>query len=128
MYPKDFLYSEDHEWVKVEGETGTIGITDHAQKQLGDIVFVEVPDVDDELDRGDEAGSIESVKAVADVFAPVSGTVTEVNEALEDEPETVNKDPHGEGWLFKIRISDKSELDDLMNAAAYEKYLEEEED
>jgi len=127
MYPKEFRYSEDHEWIKVEGEVGTVGITDHAQKQLGDIVFVEVPEVDDELEKGDEAGSIESVKAVADVFTPVSGTIVEVNEDLEDAPETVNKDPHGDGWLFKIKLSDPSELDDLMDAAAYEKYLEEEE-
>jgi len=127
MYPKDFLYTDDHEWIRMDGEIGTIGITDHAQKQLGDIVFVEVPEVDDEVEKGDEAGSIESVKAVADVFAPVSGTVVEVNDNLEDAPETVNQDPHGEGWLFKIQLSDMSELDGLMDAAAYEKYLEEEE-
>ncbi len=127
MYPKDFRYTEDHEWIKVEGETGTVGITDHAQKQLGDIVFVEVPEVDEEVSAGDEAGSIESVKAVADVFSPVSGTIVEVNESLEDAPETVNQDPHGDGWLFKVEMSDSSELDDMMDAAAYEKFLEEEE-
>ncbi|NOZ13834.1 MAG: glycine cleavage system protein GcvH [Acidobacteria bacterium] len=127
MVPNDRYYTKEHEWIKVEGETGTIGITDHAQKQLGDIVFVEVPEVDTELEKGDEAGSIESVKAVADVFSPVSGTVTEVNEALEDEPELVNKDAQGEGWLFKLRLEDKSELEGLMDAASYEKYLEEEE-
>ena len=127
MYPKSYRYTEDHEWIHVEGDTGTVGITDHAQKQLGDIVFVEAPEVDDELERGDEAGSIESVKAVADVFSPVSGTVVAVNEALEDAPETVNKDPHKEGWIFKIQLSNPSELDELMDAAAYEKYLEEEE-
>ncbi len=127
MYPKDFRYTEDHEWIKVEGEIGTVGITDHAQKQLGDIVFVEVPEVDEEVSAGDEAGSIESVKAVADVFAPVSGTIVEVNESLEDAPETVNQDPHGDGWLFKVQMSDSAELDDTMDAAAYEKFLEEEE-
>ena len=127
MYPKDFRYTEDHEWIKVEGEIGTVGITDHAQKQLGDIVFVEVPEVDEDVSAGDEAGSIESVKAVADVFSPVSGTITEVNESLEDAPETVNQDPHGDGWLFKVKMSDSSELDETMDTAAYEKFLEEEE-
>ena len=127
MVLQGFYYTKEHEWVKVDGETGTIGVTDHAQKQLGDIVFVEVPEVDTELEKGDEAASIESVKAVADVFSPVSGTVVEINEALEDEPELVNKDAQGAGWLFKLRMEDKSELDGLMDAAAYEKYLEEEE-
>ncbi len=127
MVLKDFYYTKEHEWVKVDGETGTIGITDHAQKQLGDIVFVEVPEVDTELERGDEAASIESVKAVADVFSPLSGTVAEVNEALEDEPEIINSDAQNAGWLFKLRLSNKSELDELMDAALYEKYLEEEE-
>jgi glycine cleavage system H protein len=127
MVLEDFYYTKEHEWVQVDGETGTIGITDHAQKQLGDIVFVEVPEVDTELEKGDEAVSIESVKAVADVFTPVSGTVIEINEELEDEPEMVNKDAQGAGWLFKLRLSDKSELDELMDPAAYEKYLEEEE-
>lgn len=127
MVLKDFYYTKEHEWVKVDGETGTIGITDHAQKQLGDIVFIEVPEVDTELEKGDEAASVESVKAVADVFSPLSGTVTEVNEALEDEPEMVNSDAQGAGWLFRLRLSNKSELDGLMDAALYEKYLEEEE-
>ena len=127
MVMEDFCCTKEHEWVQVDGETGTIGITDHAQKQLGDIVFVEVPEVDTELEKGDEAASIESVKAVADVFSPVSGTVTAVNEALEDEPEMVNKEAQGAGWLFRLRLSNKSELNDLMNAAAYAKYLEEEE-
>ena len=127
MVLEDFYYTREHEWVQVDGDTGTIGITDHAQKQLGDIVFVEVPEVDTELEKGDEAASIESVKAVADVFSPVSGTVTAVNEALEDEPEMVNREAQGAGWLFRLRLSNKSELNDLMNAAAYAKYLEEEE-
>ncbi len=127
MVLEDFYYTKEHEWVQVDGETGTIGITDHAQKQLGDIVFVEVPEVDTELEKGDEAVSIESVKAVADVFSPLSGTVTEINEELEDEPEMVNKDAQGAGWLFRLRLSNKSELNDLMDAGAYAKYLEEEE-
>ncbi|NOY23672.1 MAG: glycine cleavage system protein GcvH [Acidobacteria bacterium] len=127
MVLQGFYYTKEHEWVKVDGETGTIGITDHAQKQLGDIVFVEVPEVDTELEKGDEAASIESVKAVADVFSPLTGTVTEINETLEDEPEMINKDAQNTGWLFKLRLSKKSELDELMDAAAYEKYLEEEE-
>ena len=127
MVSEDFYYTKEHEWVQVDGETGTIGITDHAQKQLGDIVFVEVPEVDTELEKGDEAASIESVKAVADVFSPVSGTVTAVNEALEDEPEMVIREAQGAGWLFRLRLSNKSALNDLMNAAAYAKYLEDEE-
>ncbi len=127
MVPKDFYYTKEHEWVKLDGETGTVGITDHAQKQLGDIVYVEVPEIDTELEKGDEAASIESVKAVADVFSPITGTVIEINEALEDEPELVNEDAQGDGWLFKLRVSDKSELDNLMDSAQYEKYLEEEE-
>lgn len=127
MVPKDSYYTKEHEWVKLDGETGTVGITDHAQKQLGDIVFVEVPEIDTELEKGDEAASIESVKAVADVFSPITGTVIENNGKLEDEPELVNKDPQGDGWLFKLRVSDKSELDNLMDSAQYEKYLEEEE-
>ena len=127
MVPKDSYYTKEHEWVKLDGETGTVGITDHAQKQLGDIVFVEVPEIDTELEKGDEAASIESVKAVADVFSPITGTVIENNGKLEDEPELVNKDAQGAGWLFKLRVSDKSELDNLMDSAQYEKYLEEEE-
>jgi len=126
MYPKNFRYSEDHEWLNIEGEVAIVGITDHAQKQLGDIVFVEVPEVDDEFEKGDEVGSIESVKAVAEMFLPVSGTIIEVNEALEDSPETLNKDPHGEGWILKVQLSNMSELDSLMDSDAYQKYLEEE--
>jgi glycine cleavage system H protein len=126
MYPENFRYSKDHEWVKVEGDIAVIGITDHAQKQLGDIVFVEVPEIDDEFEKGDEVGSIESVKAVAEMFLPVSGTVVEVNEALEDAPETLNKDPHGEGWILKVKLSDTSEIDELMDVAAYQNYLKEE--
>lgn len=127
MVPKDFYYTKEHEWLKLDGETGTVGVTDHAQKELGDIVYVEVPEIDTELEKGDEAASIESVKAVADVFSPITGTVIEVNEGLEDEPELVNKDAQGDGWLFKLRVIDKSQVDDLMDSTQYEKYLEEEE-
>ncbi len=123
MYPKDYLYTEDHEWIKVEGNIGTVGITDYAQKQLGDIVYVELPEVDDEFDKGDEVATVESVKAASPVMIPVSGKIVEINEELEDAPETVNQDPHGKGWFFKVEISDESELDGLMSAEQYEEYI-----
>jgi len=123
MYPKDYLYTEDHEWIKVEGNIGTVGITDYAQKQLGDIVYVELPEVDDEFDKGEEVATVESVKAASPVMIPVSGKIVEINEELEDAPETVNQDPHGKGWFFKVEISDKSELDGLMSAEQYEEYI-----
>jgi len=123
MYPKDYLYTEDHEWIKVEGNIGTVGITDYAQKQLGDIVYVELPEVDDEFDKGDEVATVESVKAASPVIIPVSGKIVEINEELEDAPETVNQDPHGKGWFFKVELSDESELDGLMSAEQYEEYI-----
>ncbi len=123
MYPKDYLYTEDHEWIKVEGNIGTVGITDYAQKQLGDIVYVELPEVDDEFDKGEEVATVESVKAASPVMIPVSGKIVEINEELEDAPETVNQDPHGKGWFFKVEISDESELDGLMSAEQYEEYI-----
>ena len=123
MYPDNYKYSKEHEWVNVEGDVATIGITHHAQDQLGDIVYVELPEVDAEFAAGDEFGSVESVKAVAEVFMPISGTVTEVNESLEDSPETVNQNPHDDGWILKMKISDASELDDLMDKAAYEAFV-----
>ncbi len=123
MYPSDYLYSRDHEWVRVEGDTCVLGITEHAQEELGEIVFVELPEEGQSFNATDEVGTIESVKAVAEVYTPVSGDVTEVNSALEDEPELVNDDPHGDGWLVKLRIDSKSQLDDLMNAEQYEEYL-----
>ncbi len=112
-------YAESHEYVRVEGEYGYIGITDYAQSQLGNVVYVDMPEVDDEVTAGEEFGAVESVKAASDLFSPVSGTVVEVNEALEDEPELINKDAFG-NWIIKVELSDKSELDNLMDAAAYE--------
>ncbi len=121
-YPVDYRYTKEHEWLKVEGNTGTIGITDHAQESLGDIVFVELPKVGSELTAGKTLGTVESVKAVSDIFAPVSGTVTEVNEALNTSPEQVNKDAHG-AWMVKLKLKDPSEASRLLSAADYEKYV-----
>ncbi|HKK91137.1 MAG TPA: glycine cleavage system protein GcvH [Desulfobacteraceae bacterium] len=117
--PEGLKYSEDHEWAKAEGETVTIGINDYAQDQLGEIVFVEVPEVGDTFEKGDEFGTVESVKAVSDMLMPVSGEVIQVNEALEDAPESVNSSPYEEGWIVKVKASDLSELDNLMDKAAY---------
>ena len=119
MYPKDYLYSEEHEWVQVEDDICVLGITDYAQQELGEVVFVELPEVGDTFDAGDEIGSIESVKAVAEVYTPVAGEIVEVNSDLEDTPEIVNDDPHGEGWLVKIRYSSAADLKSLMNAEQY---------
>ena len=112
-------YAESHEYVRVEGEFGYIGITDYAQDQLGNVVYVDMPAVDDEVTAGEEFGAVESVKAASDLFSPVSGTIVEVNEALEDEPELINKDAFA-NWIIKVQLSDKSELDNLMDAKAYE--------
>jgi glycine cleavage system H protein len=122
--PEDNRYARSHEYVHVEGDTGTIGITDYAQKELGDVVFVELPQVGSQLEMGDELGSIESVKAVSELFAPVGGEVVEVNEALAEKPELVNTDPYGDGWMVKIRLADASEADELMNAEEYEEYVQ----
>ena len=116
-------YSESHEYVKVEGNIGYIGITDYAQHALGNVVYVDLPDVDDEVTAGEEFGAVESVKAASDIISPVSGTIIEVNEALDDEPELLNKDPW-ENWIIKVELSDKSELDGLMDAKAYEAFCE----
>lgn len=118
--PNNLKYSEDHEWVKVDGDTVTIGITEFAQSELGDIVFVELPDEGDELEKGEDFGSVESVKTVSELYAPVSGEVIEINEELEDSPELVNESPYEEAWMLKIKISDESQLDELMDAAAYD--------
>jgi glycine cleavage system H protein len=118
-------YTKEHEWVRVEGDSGTVGITDFAQGQLGDIVFVEVPEAGRDVARGDEAAVVESVKAASEVYAPVSGTVTEGNAALADEPSLVNTDPEGEGWFFKLTISDNGELSELMNGEQYQAYCAE---
>jgi len=116
-------YSESHEFVRVEGDFGFIGITDYAQNALGNVVYVDMPEVDDEVEAGEEFGAVESVKAASDLYSPVSGKVVEVNEALEDQPELINQDAF-ENWIIKVELSDKSELDSLMNAAAYEKFCE----
>ena len=124
-YPADYKYTKEHEWLKVEGNTGTIGITDHAQESLGDIVFVELPKVGTELAAGKTFGTVESVKAVSDLFAPVSGTVTAVNEDLNASPEQVNKDAH-KAWMVKVTLKDPKEAGDLLSAADYEKFVAEE--
>ncbi len=116
-------YTQDHEWIDVDGDTGTVGITDYAQGQLGDITFVELPETGTTLKKGDAPCVVDSVKAASDVYAPVSGTVTEANAALEGEPELVNTDPEQGGWLFRVTLSDTSELDGLMNRAAYDEYV-----
>ena len=116
-------FTEDHEWIDVDGDTGTVGISDYAQSQLGEIVFVEVPDAGRSLSKGDEAAVVESVKAASDVYSPVSGNVLEGNPALTDEPALVNSDPEGEGWFFKITLSDASELDALMDETAYAAFV-----
>ena len=116
-------YSESHEYVRVEGDFGFIGITDYAQNALGNVVYVDMPDVDDEVEAGEEFGAVESVKAASDLYSPVSGTVVEVNEALEDQPELINQDAF-ENWIIKVELSDKSELDSLMNAADYAAFCE----
>ena len=121
MFPENYKYTKDHEWLSVEGDTATIGITDYAQKELGDIVFVELPEVGQELKAGEIMGNIESVKAVSELFSPVTGTVVEVNQSLEDQAEILNQDPHGTGWIVKIRLADPGELDRLMDAEAYGK-------
>lgn len=120
--PEDLHYSKDHEWVKVEGDVATIGITDHAQHSLGDVVFVELPKVGDKFEAHEAFGNVESVKAVSELFCPVAGEVTEVNEALQDEGERVNTDPYGAAWMIRLRMSNPAEVDALMNAAEYEDY------
>jgi len=117
-------YDEEHEWIRVEGEEGVIGISDYAQDQLSDVVYVELPEIGDSFERGDILAVVESVKAASDVYMPVSGEVLEINDALEDSPELVNQDPYGEAWFVRIAIADPSELDDLLDADAYESFLE----
>jgi len=121
--PENFKYSKDHEWIAVEDDTVTIGITDYAQGELGDVVFVELPGEGDTFEVQDAFGTIEAVKAVSDLYCPVTGEVVEINATLEDAPETVNKDPYGEGWMIKIKVSDSTQLDDLLDAAAYQELL-----
>ena len=123
MYPENFRYTKEHEWVSVEGGTGTIGITDHAQAELGDIVYVDLPRIGADAAKGKTIGSIESVKAVSDIYSPVSGEVIAVNELLSGNPEKLNEDPHGVAWLVKVRLSDLDELKNLLSAADYQTYI-----
>ena len=125
MYPQEFLYTKEHEWIRVDEEIGTIGITDYAQKELGDIVFVELPKVGDHITANESLGTIESVKAVSEIFAPVDGEVVGVNTKLQNNPELVNSDPHGEAWLIRVRLSDRRDTDKLMTADEYEAYIRE---
>ncbi len=122
--PENLKYSNDHEWLRVEGDEAFIGITEFAQKELGDIVFVEVETVDETLDKEEVFGTIEAVKTVSDLLMPVGGTVLELNEKLEDEPELINKDPYNEGWIIKIKIGDVSEIDELLDSAGYTALIE----
>lgn len=126
--PDDFRYAPSHEWARVEDDQVTVGISDFAQQSLGDVVYVELPQVGDEVNAGAEACVVESVKAAADVYAPVSGTVAAVNDALEEAPEMVNQDPYGDGWFFKIEPTDLDEMDDLLDADGYEQHCESEDD
>ena len=122
-YPENFRYTKEHEWLLVEGDTGTIGITFHAQKELGDIVYVDLPKVGTKVEAGKSFGSVESVKAVSDLYAPVSGEVIEINETLASSPEKLNEDPHGAAWLIKLRIEKPGEFNNLLSAADYQTYV-----
>jgi glycine cleavage system H protein len=126
--PKELRYSEEHEWAAVDDNIATIGITDYAQEQLGDIVYVELPETGTEVTKGDKFGVIESVKAVSDIYSPVTGTVVTVNTGLPNTPETVNEEPYGDGWMIRVEMSDPEELNDLMTAAEYEKFIKEAEE
>lgn len=122
--PEELKYTKDHEWIKIEGDIATIGVTDFAQSELGDIVYVEVETLDEELDKDEVFGTVEAVKTVSDLFLPFDGEVVELNEALEDEPELVNEDPYGKGWMIKAKIKDTKQLEDAMDAAAYKAHIE----
>ena len=123
-FPEGSKYSKEHEWVLVEDHIATVGITEYAQQELGDIVYVELPEVGEKIVKDDPFGAVESVKAVSDIYAPVSGTVLEVNDALPESPETINEDPYGDGWLIKVEMTDMGDLKDLMNAEEYAEYVE----
>ena len=125
--PEDLQYSKDHEWIRVNGDIGTIGITDHAQNSLGDVVYVELPKPGETFAAHESFGSVESVKAVSEIFTPVSGEIVEVNESLQDEPEKVNTDPYGDGWMIRIRMKSPGEVDSLLSAAEYEDFTKGEE-
>lgn len=122
-YPQTFKYTKEHEWVLLDGTTGTIGITDHAQNELGDIVYVDLPKIGAAVERGKSFGSVESVKAVSDIYSPVSGVVAEVNETLSSTPEKLNEDPHGAAWLIKVTLASPGEINELMSAEDYQKYI-----
>jgi glycine cleavage system H protein len=122
--PADLKYTKDHEWIKIEGESAIIGITDFAQSELGDIVYVDVDTLDDNVEEGEVFGSVEAVKTVSDLFMPLTGEVIEFNEELEDEPELVNSDPYGKGWMIKINFTDSSQIDDLLDAEAYQNLIQ----
>jgi glycine cleavage system H protein len=122
-YPANYRYTKEHEWVSVQGNVAAVGITDYAQHELGDVVFVEAPKVGTKVEAGKTFGTVESVKAVSDIYAPASGEVTETNDVLNNTPEKINSDPHGDGWLIKIKLSNPAELNSLMDAAAYEAYI-----
>ncbi|MBN1656037.1 MAG: glycine cleavage system protein GcvH [Deltaproteobacteria bacterium] len=126
MVSEECLYTKTHEWVRIEGELAVVGITDHAQRALGDITFIELPQLHVEVERGKECATIESVKAASDIYAPISGEVFEVNASLEGAPEKINHDPYGEGWIFKLKDYNRNHLSSLLNASAYEAFLESE--
>jgi glycine cleavage system H protein len=126
MYPQELLYTKDHEWIRVDESIGTIGITDHAQKELGDIVFVELPKPGDHVTAKESLGTVESVKAVSEIYSPVTGEVTVVNSKLQNNPELLNADPHGDAWLIRVRLADRRETESLMTADEYEGYIREE--
>ena len=124
MYPEEFRYTKEHEWVKTEGGIGVVGITDHAQHELGDIVYVDLPKLGSTVEKGKSLGSVESVKAVSDIYSPISGEVIEINESLTTAPEKLNEDPHGAAWLVKVRLSAPDELKQLLSAPDYQTYIE----
>lgn len=126
MYPKDLKYDKEHEWVRLDGDVAVIGISDFAQDQLGEVVYVDLPSVGDEVAAGESFGEIESVKSVSELFSPLTGEIIEVNDALGDAPETVNEDAYGDGWMLKIKMTDASEVDELMSAEEYEAFIAEE--
>lgn len=126
MYPQEFLYTKEHEWIRVDEEIGTIGVTDYAQHELGDVVFVELPKVGDHLTANEAFGTVESVKAVSEIFAPVDGEVVAINAKLQNNPELVNSDPHGEAWLVRVKLSNRADTDKLMTAEDYEAYIQKE--
>ncbi|MCJ7581592.1 MAG: glycine cleavage system protein GcvH [Candidatus Aminicenantes bacterium] len=128
MYPDDYFFAESHEWIKIEGNTGTVGVTDFAQKQLGDVVYIELPETGAVFGFHQSFGVVESVKAVSDIYSPIAGEVIEVNSGLNDSPELLNEDPHGNGWIMRIKVKDKEELQKLMSISEYEKFLESQED